>query len=108
MKSFKEFKKDLSEMDRSVAGPAFIGTGVKNLLRFTKGAAKIGTTVFQAVKNKFKDREDFDRDIEAYRRTIDPKTGKTTLSPEDQKDRIKTATTKHPKFKEIKVKKPKK
>ena len=42
-----------------------------------------------------------DRDIEAYRKTIDPKTGKTTLSPEDQIKVIKNAAAKHPSLKKV-------
>ena len=42
-----------------------------------------------------------DRDIEAYRKTIDPKTGKTTLTPEDQIEVIKNAAAKHPANKKL-------
>ncbi len=42
-----------------------------------------------------------DRDIEAYRKTIDPKTGKTTLSPEDQIEVIRNAAAKHPANKKL-------
>ena len=52
--------------------------------------------------------KDFDRDVEAYGKTIDKTTKKTTLAPEDQINLMKGAATKHPKNKEIKPKKPKK
>ena len=52
------------------------------------------------VKDAAKNRP-HDRDIEAYRKTIDPKTGKTTLSPEDQIKVIKNAAAKHPSLKKV-------
>ena len=50
------------------------------------------------VKDAAKNRS-HDRDIEAYRKTIDPKTGKTTLTPEQQIEVIKNAAAKHPSLK---------
>ena len=61
-------------------------------------------------KDKAKNKE-FDRDIEAFGKTIDPKTGKSNLSPEDQITRLKDAASKHRKNKKNKVvpmRKPKK
>jgi len=36
MKSFSKFKKDLSEMDRSIAGPSFVGGGLRAMLNVAK------------------------------------------------------------------------
>ena len=57
-------------------------------------------TRLNQVKDAAKNRP-HDRDIEAYRKTIDPKTGKTTLSPEDQIKVIKNAAAKHPALKKV-------
>jgi len=106
MKSFKEFQESVAQ---EVGGKGLTGAVVRGVANLATGPLKNAVRIANIFRsNKFKDREEFDRDIEAYRRTIDPKTGKTTLTPEQQKDRIKTATTKHPTVKEVKVKKPKK
>jgi len=58
-------------------------------------------------QNQAKDADEnkeFDKDIGAYRKTIDPKTGKSKLSSEDQLTRLKDAAKKHIKNKKKDVK----
>ena len=142
MKSFDEFKKDLSEMDRSLTGPGLVGAGIRtftnvatgplrnasrvaNVLRSDKGKKILkglfGTpdkpkwdeydktdslpkpkddvdselnTRQRQVKDAEKNKEHDDA-MKVYGKTIDKKSGKTTLSPEDQIEVIKAAAKKH-------------
>ena len=45
MKSFERFKKDLSEMDRSIAGPGLIGSGIRGIVNLTSGPLKNASRV---------------------------------------------------------------
>ena len=105
MKSFKEFQESVAQ---EVGGKGLTGAVVRGVANLATGPLKNAVRIANIFRsNKFKDREEFDRDIEAYGKTIDKNTKKTTLAPEDQIKRMKDAATKHPKIKEIKVKKPK-
>ena len=42
MKSFERFKKDLSEMDRSIAGPGLVGAGLRGMLNVASGPVRKG------------------------------------------------------------------
>ena len=73
MKSFEQFKKDLSEMDRSIAGTGLVGAGLRGMLNVASGplknVAKIAN-VFRSAKEKIysKDKkyEPFDKEMGAF------------------------------------------
>ena len=58
MKSFERFKKDLSEMDRSLTGPGLVGAGIRTVANVAAGPLKKAAAVanvFKSSKNVLKD-----------------------------------------------------
>ena len=55
MKSFDKFKKDLSEMDRTLTGPGLVGAGIRTVANVATGPLKKAVTVanvFRSDKGK--------------------------------------------------------
>mgnify|MGYP001373416586 FL=1 len=67
MKSFEQFKKDLSEMDRSIAGTGLVGAGLRGMLNVASGPLRKGVkavTSFASTMDNFKERRKARIDLE--------------------------------------------
>ena len=62
MKSFEQFRKDLSEMDRSIAVPGLVGAGLRGMINVASGPLKKGvkavTSTISAIDDLNKKREE--------------------------------------------------
>jgi len=62
MKSFDRFRKDLSEVDRSMSGPGLTGLGLRGLLNVTSKPARTVTSFASSTIDKFKERRKAERE----------------------------------------------
>tara|TARA_Y100001936_G_scaffold32732_1_gene30701 strand:+ start:1868 stop:2335 length:468 start_codon:yes stop_codon:yes gene_type:complete len=61
MKTFEQFKKDLSEMDRSIAGPGLVGAGLRGMLNVASGPLKKITSFASTVDDFVKRRKEMEK-----------------------------------------------
>tara|TARA_B100000965_G_C19105489_1_gene546779 strand:- start:56 stop:550 length:495 start_codon:yes stop_codon:yes gene_type:complete len=62
MKSFDEFKKDLSEMDRTLTGPGLFGAGIRTVANVAAGPLKKATKVANIFRSSRDERIDKAKD----------------------------------------------